>query len=576
MKLKKSPIWNKEPRNKHLLDYLRSTGGDPDETHLREMREGVRQKRAKMPSKVHRDDDRDYGLTRLNIPNMTGSPFSEHQYTKNNKNNTNFTHFYQSADKKVRAGIKHLGDNRYGVDHYGVSHDSRYQGVGKGGFDEMRRELEAMHGGPVELTGIGQPNPDALGFWDKMNQDNIIQNMVVVKEAKSPAAIEHKRKYETEYESSPKRKKYRRDLERERRKRGVDGKGGGDMSHTKTGKIVVEDPHTNRARSHPSVGSTLKMVIVKAPLVDAPLQPGQANVNEQFTVRGLSDFVNLPPGQAFASSDRQARGAAVSMRGPKQIIDAHTGDGHGPHWSIPAFEHIAERGEGKGRKYLEEMIRELKQKRDMPIRVVGATHKAIPFWDKMTGEGVIDSAHLSPDANDPRPHSLHYPGHPDYEKYKHLTKPQSSHHNSPPRGNLLESLFSGMPDRNNPEEREKERILEDEEREKRWIENTKKRGREEYERLMQQYHPNIETGEPMDISMRLLKEQKKLFVQGQKTLDGQPAFLPADFKAEQERRVTELNAINEKEARRQKLIEQAKTLGMTTPLPQYYPSANKD
>ena len=311
MKLKKSPIWNKEPRNKHLLDYLRSTGDDPNETDLRETREGVRQKRAKMPSKVHRDDSRDYGLRRLNIPNMTGGPFSENQYSEYNKDNTNFTHFYQSADKKVRAGIKHLGDNRYGVDHYGVSADSREQGVGQGGFDEMRRELEAMHGGPVELTGIGQPNPGAEGFWDKMNQNNIIQNMVivkqqcptptkkgfptqqeaedeawhigqglgvyqcpcgqfhftsgvnkmvVVKEAKSPAAIEHKRKYETEYESSPKRKKYRRELEGERRKRGVDGKGGGDMSHTKTGKIVVEDPHTNRARSHPSVGSTLKMV----------------------------------------------------------------------------------------------------------------------------------------------------------------------------------------------------------------------------------------------------------------------------------------------------------------------------
>lgn len=80
------------------------------------------------------------------------------------------------------------------------------------------------------------------------------------KEAKSPAAIAHKRKYETQYESTPARKKYRRELERERRKRGVAGKGGKDMSHTKEGKIVPEEPHTNRARSHPSVGSTLKMV----------------------------------------------------------------------------------------------------------------------------------------------------------------------------------------------------------------------------------------------------------------------------------------------------------------------------
>jgi len=78
------------------------------------------------------------------------------------------------------------------------------------------------------------------------------------KEAKSPKALRHKREYETRYESSPERKRYRRDLERERRKRGVAGKGGKDMSHTKRGTIVPEDAHSNRARSHPSVGSTLK------------------------------------------------------------------------------------------------------------------------------------------------------------------------------------------------------------------------------------------------------------------------------------------------------------------------------
>ena len=70
---------------------------------------------------------------------------------------------------------------------------------------------------------------------------NLVDWWSILKEAKSPKAIEHKRRYETEYESSPSRKKYRRDLERERRKRGVAGKGGKDMSHTKTGKIVPED-----------------------------------------------------------------------------------------------------------------------------------------------------------------------------------------------------------------------------------------------------------------------------------------------------------------------------------------------
>ena len=75
----------------------------------------------------------------------------------------------------------------------------------------------------------------------------------------SPAAKKHKKEYDTKYESTPARKKYRRDLERERRKRGVDGKGGKDMSHTVRGTIVPEDMHANRARHFKSKG-TLKKI----------------------------------------------------------------------------------------------------------------------------------------------------------------------------------------------------------------------------------------------------------------------------------------------------------------------------
>lgn len=119
------------------------------------------------------------------------------------------------------------------------------------------------------------------------------------KEAKSPAAIAHKRKYETQYESTPARKKYRRELERERRKRGVAGKGGKDMSHTKEGKIVPEEPHTNRARSHPSVGSTLKMVIVKAP---------QMNL---FGHSAECEMCNAPMSGQEAAISNQQMGASV-------------------------------------------------------------------------------------------------------------------------------------------------------------------------------------------------------------------------------------------------------------------------
>tara|TARA_R100000406_G_scaffold78286_1_gene59092 strand:+ start:4924 stop:5871 length:948 start_codon:yes stop_codon:yes gene_type:complete len=79
----------------------------------------------------------------------------------------------------------------------------------------------------------------------------------MLKEATSPEAIAHKNAYNTKYESSPKRKKYRRELARERRKRGIMGQGGPDMSHTKDGSMVAEDPHKNRARHFASRG-TLK------------------------------------------------------------------------------------------------------------------------------------------------------------------------------------------------------------------------------------------------------------------------------------------------------------------------------
>ena len=44
-------------------------------------------------------------------------------------------------------------------------------------------------------------------------------------------------------------KKYRAELNRARRKAGVYGKGGKDFSHTKSGKLVRENPFANRARN---------------------------------------------------------------------------------------------------------------------------------------------------------------------------------------------------------------------------------------------------------------------------------------------------------------------------------------
>ena len=44
-------------------------------------------------------------------------------------------------------------------------------------------------------------------------------------------------------------KKYRAELNRARRKAGEYGNGGKDFSHTKSGRLVRENPSTNRARN---------------------------------------------------------------------------------------------------------------------------------------------------------------------------------------------------------------------------------------------------------------------------------------------------------------------------------------
>jgi len=66
--------------------------------------------------------------------------------------------------------------------------------------------------------------------------------------ASNPKARAKKAKYDTAYHSTPGRKKYRRELAAERRRRGIMGKGGKDVSHKKNGKTTLESPSKNRAR----------------------------------------------------------------------------------------------------------------------------------------------------------------------------------------------------------------------------------------------------------------------------------------------------------------------------------------
>lgn len=67
--------------------------------------------------------------------------------------------------------------------------------------------------------------------------------------AKNPEAYKKKLAYDKKRNARPDRKEYRADLARERRARGIMGKGGPDLSHTSNGGFRLENPSKNRARN---------------------------------------------------------------------------------------------------------------------------------------------------------------------------------------------------------------------------------------------------------------------------------------------------------------------------------------
>lgn len=67
--------------------------------------------------------------------------------------------------------------------------------------------------------------------------------------------------YDKAYQASPERRAYRAKLNKEARERGVYGKRdemGKDLSHTKSGKVVLESRSKNRARNGSDGKSTKK------------------------------------------------------------------------------------------------------------------------------------------------------------------------------------------------------------------------------------------------------------------------------------------------------------------------------
>lgn len=65
----------------------------------------------------------------------------------------------------------------------------------------------------------------------------------------NPESYRKKLAYDKKNNARPSKKKYRAELAKERRARGLMGKGGPDVSHTKNGKFKLENASKNRARN---------------------------------------------------------------------------------------------------------------------------------------------------------------------------------------------------------------------------------------------------------------------------------------------------------------------------------------
>jgi hypothetical protein len=67
--------------------------------------------------------------------------------------------------------------------------------------------------------------------------------------ANNPEAYKKKLEYDKKRNAAADRKRYRAELARERRARGIMGKGGPDVSHTADGGFKLENASKNRARN---------------------------------------------------------------------------------------------------------------------------------------------------------------------------------------------------------------------------------------------------------------------------------------------------------------------------------------
>jgi hypothetical protein len=165
----KAPLFTREPMHPAYLQHLRNTGVEPEVTsRLVQIQDGEETRPIQQPKRSNEK----FSFPRLDQPRHKGSPLNPQEKKFSGRQNPNFSHFYESPDKNVRAGIVHHGDNVYSIDSYAVREGHREQGLGRAGLDDIKSQLEQYHGGDIQL--ISNPSvrkPEAEGVWNKVDQD---------------------------------------------------------------------------------------------------------------------------------------------------------------------------------------------------------------------------------------------------------------------------------------------------------------------------------------------------------------------------------------------------------------------
>ena len=207
-------------------------------------------------------------------------------------------------------------------------------GDGRPKFNEGSPRYQELIGDrptvPIYTEGsfYGVPFNEETGFTRSEPMDIALQ---LLKERVSPEAKRHKLEYDKKYESSPERVKYREELNRERRRRGIYGSHDHkDISHTEGGKLTLEGEHENRARHFKDKG-TLRQVnkaqqtlpSYDEKIVQSLTKPDQSTM-----------YISSRPGRETVSAEEQSAKhdellAAIAELNKNREMNILTGTGKG-------------------------------------------------------------------------------------------------------------------------------------------------------------------------------------------------------------------------------------------------------